>query len=61
MNEEYICLDCHACQDLDMHGRCARCGSQAVMSAAKVPESAFCTLPAQSFPILLLTMTCHSA
>lgn len=31
MNETYKCLDCLAVVSLDVHGKCARCGSQGVI------------------------------
>jgi len=30
--ETYYCLDCHHIAELDIHARCALCGSEAVVS-----------------------------
>ncbi len=36
MNETWLCLDCRRSIELDPHGRCGTCGSDAVDSAERV-------------------------
>ncbi len=36
MNEMWLCLDCRRSVELDPHGRCGTCGSDAVDSAERV-------------------------
>lgn len=40
MNERFECANCFSVQPLDLHGRCASCGSNAVFPEASIVTNA---------------------
>ena len=36
MNEAWECRNCHRSGELDIHGRCPRCGSESVIPLANI-------------------------
>jgi rRNA maturation protein Nop10 len=47
MNEQFYCVDCFKTGGLTVHGKCARCGSDAVHTVTVPPR--FDTIPEEEY------------